>query len=720
MSNAFIRRLEGMSTNELVSYSKTVSTLDLNANTDLLKMSLADLQAYSTSLANRIDNDTIKIQQSQRQQNLIANRILLSQSTSYGYRQEIINNNNRLLAYNTQYREIIQNNSTVDGNIEVYKTRIDDNITAIKGFNNLIGGLQIRASSISTTLQGSSFEERAKYYSSLYMKYMVAEALYTDCVNSTIQLNSVYNNYVKVEEEAYSNLLTSADDVLKNTTEITRLYKDKVIIHSTLTDSKIKEVLYTNAYDSTTAGVTAVKGLLDIATLFNNYNELALAQQKNMQSYSTAYSYYTALDMTNNTISGATSAGWLSFMSTLSSTESTINANMSNTSNSINTRIAASEITWISTANAAVDINEITTSTLNAYVTLAKSSLEYNSTLNDDANTRLVNNTNAYLQNMSDYTDNINTSNYIVSSINVGSNLEASMIISRMNKVPQIREALLSTYARSVEYSTIMGNTYEAEINDYNYYSDIYDSTNKSIFSVNSLLTDVTTSTYNTIAKLNTLSTMLDMADINMEVYKIEGQINYNMEELEAMKYRQAYIISKRVDAKKIYENCVLTQVQQVQQLPGGIIVPAAVNLAADSIAIAYTNLNTVNTFLNRFALIYDNHAAHMGNLYTISTLVGNKVETYSSLTTYRQQSYLNLNDTFAANALTAAQTTLQRLTSLVESSTLILKASQSIIENDKINFMNNYVNTFPASEVIRTESTISSFLEAGFLMPSQ
>lgn len=717
MSNAFIRRLEGMSMDELTSYSKTVSTLDAKENTDLLKMSLADLQAYSTSLADRIDYDTMRIQQSQRQQNIIANRILLSQSTSYGYRKQIINNNNHLLAYNTQYREILQNNSTVDGNIEIYKTRIDDNIVAIKGFNNLIGGLQIQASSISTNLQGSSFEEKAKYYSSLYMDYMVAEALYTDCVNSTIQLNSVYNTSVKMEEEAYSNLLSSADDVLKTTTEITRLYKDKVIIHSTLTNSKIKEVLYTNAYNSTTAGVTAVKGLFDIATLFNDYNELAVAQQKNMQSYSTAYSYYTTLDMTNNTISGATSAGWLSFMSTLSSTESTINANMSNTSNSINTRIAASEVIWISTANAAVDINDVTTSTLDGYFTLAKSSLTYHSILSDDANTRLVNNTNAYLQNMSDYTDNVNTSNYIVSSINVGSNLEAAMIITKMNKIPQIRKTLLSTYTRAIEYSTIMKSTYEAETNDYNYYSDIYDSTSKNIVEVNTLLTDVTTSTYNTIATLNTLSTMLDIAGINMEVYTIESEINYNMEELEAMKYRQAYIISKRLDATKIYENCVMKQVQQV---PGTIIIPAAVNLAADSIAIAYTNLNTINTFLNRFGSIYNNHAAHMDNLYNISTLVGNKVETYSSLTTYKQQSYLNLNDTFAAKSLTAAQTTLERLTSLVENSTLIFKASQSVIQNDKINFMNNYVNTFPASEVTRTESTISSFLEAGFLMPTQ
>jgi len=717
MSNTFITRLEGMSIDELTSYSKTVSTLDIKENTDLLKMSLADLQEYSASLEDRIEYDTMRINQSQRQQSIISNRILLSQSTSFGYRRQVINNNNRLLAYNTQYREILQNNSTVDGNIEIYKSRIDEDTTIIKGFNNLIGGLQIQANSISTNLEGYSFEEKAKYYSSLYIDYMVAEALYTDCVNSTIQLNSLYDESVKMEEEAYSNLLSSADDVLTKTIDISRSYRHKAVLQSTVTNDTINEALYTNAYNSTTAGLNAISSLFEIASLFSNYNSLVLAEQKNMQSYSTAYKYYTLLGDTNNTISGATSAGWLSFMSTLSATESTIYINMSNTSNSIITSLEKNEIVWVSTANSAIDINDVTESSIQNYAILAESSFQYYSTLNAEAEVRLLANTEAYLENISTYNGYINTSNILLSSMIATSSLESTIVASSRAVRARIRENFVSSYKHSIEYSTLMTDLYKSSLDDYNYYSEIYDSTSKNIVEVNTLLNDVTTSTYNTIATLNTLSTILDIASIDMEVYDIERQINYNLEELAAMQYRQAYVISKRVDATKIYENCVLTQVQKV---PGEIIIPAAVNLAADSIAIAYTNLNTVNTFLNRFATIYNNHSAHMENLYTISTLVGNKVETYSSLTTYRQQSYLNLSDTFAANALATARTTLERLTSLVETSSIILKASQSVIENDKINFINNYVNTFPASEITRTESTISSFLEAGFLMPSQ
>jgi len=716
MSNSFITKLQAMSVDELTAYSKIVPT-SIKGNAELLKMSLADLQAYSTSLIHSIQYNTTVIEQSQRQENIIARRIMLSQSTSYGYRREMINNNNILLAYNAQYAQVLANNKTVDQTVQTYKNLIEEDTVTIKTLTNLIQGLQIKSSSISTSLQGSSFEERAKYYSSLYIDYMVADALYTDYTNSTIQLNSIYNDSLNLEEEAYSTLLRSADDVLSTTTELTELYRDKAAIHSTLTSETINEALYTNAYNSTSAGLTALNELFEIATLFSNYNELVVAQKKNMESYNTAYTYYTTLNTTNDTISGATSAGWLSLMATLSDTESTINMNMSNTSNSILTRLDENEIISISTAKAAVDINDFTTSTLKAYVTLAQSSFEYNSTLNEDANTRLVNNTNKYIENLADYTKNVNTSNEIFSTINADSDLDTDVIIRRIRMIPEIHNNLVSTYNDSIEYSTLMNNTYEKSMADYKYYLDIYNSTSKNIFDVNVLLTDNMASTYNVIATVNTFSTILDITNIDMEAYDIESKISYTMEELAAMRYRYAYVVSKRVDATKIYENCVLTQVKKVS---GTITVPAAVNLAVNTIATAYTNLNTVNTFLNRFGSIYYNYTAHMGNLHNISTLLGNKVETYSSLTTYRQESYLNPNDISTANSLTTAQITLDGLTSLVENSSLILATTQSIIENDKLNFMKSYLNTFPASEVIQTESTISSFLEAGYLMSSQ
>jgi len=719
MSNSFITKLQAMSLDELRAYSKIQPT-SIKGNAELLKMSLADLQAYSTSLIHSIEYNTMVIEQSQRQENIIARRIMLSQSSSYGYRREMINNNNLLLAYNAQYAQIIENNKIVDQTVQTYKNLIDEDTATIKTLTNLILGLQIKSSSISTSLQGSSFEERAKYYSSLYIDYMVADTLYNDCINSTIELNSIYDDSLKLEEEAYSTLLRSADDVLSTTTELTELYTDKAAIHSTLTSETINEALYTNAYNSTSAGLTAVNELFEIATLFSNYNELVAAQKKNMESYNTAYTYYTALDTTTNTISGATSAGWLSLMATLSDTESTINMNMSNTSNYILTRLDENEIISISTANAAVDINDLTTSTLNAYATLAQSSFEYNSTLNEDANTRLVNNTNEYIENLADYTKNVNTSNEIFSTINADSDLDIDAIITRIRMIPEIRKNLFSTYNDSIEYSTLMNNRYEKSMTDYKYYLDIYNSTSKNLFEVNALLTDNMTSTYNVIATVNTFSTMIDITSIDMEAYDIESKIHYTTEELAAMRYRYAYVVSKRMDATKIYENCVLSQVQQTQTPTQTTIIPAAVNLAVNSIATAYTNLNTINTFLNRFGSIYYNFTAHMANLNNISTLVGNKVETYSSLTTYRQESYLNPNDISTANSLTTAQTTLDELTSLVENSSLILATSQSIIENDRLNFMEKYVNTFPASEVIQTESTISSFLEAGYLMTSQ
>lgn len=721
MSNTFITQFQRTSIEDSKSYSKTLST-PVKGTTELLSMSLTDLQAYSTTLADTILHNTMVIQQNQRKQSIIANNIILSQSTSYGYRYQIINNNNRLLAYNTQYAEVLENNSTIDGKIEIYTRRINDDTSKLQGFKNLIGGLQIQACSISTTLNGSSFVDRAKYYSSLYINYMVADSLYNDCINSTIELNSAYDESVKIEKEAYSDLVIRADDILTKTTELTRLYKEKAVVQSTVTGHRINEALYTNAYNSTTAGLNAISSLFEIASLFSNYNSLVIAEQKNMESYSTAYKYYTLLDGTNNTVSGATSAGWLSFMSTLSATESTITAKITNTSNSIINSLAKNETIWVSTANAAIDTNNITESSLQIYATLAESSFQYYSTLNGYANTRLLANTNEYLANMSSYNGYVNTSNSIISSMIAASTLESTMFASELDMRARIRESFVSTYKHSIEYSTLMTDIYTSSVDNYNYYSEIYDSTSKNIVEVNTLLNDTMTSTYNIIAKINTFSTILDIATMNVNIFDIESRIHYTMEEMAAMQYRQSYVISKRMDAKQIYENCVLTQVQQTQtQTPiTTTIIPAAVNLAVNSIATAYINLNTVNLFLNRFDSIYYGYTTHIGNLCNFSTLIGNKAKVYSSLTTYRQQSYLNPDNVSIASALTDAQTKLEELTSIMENSSLMLSTSELTIQNDKLNFMNIYVNTFPAPEIIQTESTISSFLEAGYKMSSQ
>ena len=104
-----------------------------------------------------------------------------------------------------------------------------------------------------------------------------------------------------------------------------------------------------------------------------------------------------------------------------------------------------------------------------------------------------------------------------------------------------------------------------------------------------------------------------------------------------------------------------------------------------------------------------------MVNLFNVSTLIGNQIETQTALTTHRQMANLNPNDTDAVNQVNTTATALQGLGKLVAVSSLKIATTQRILDNDKTIFMRNYVNTFPASELQETETTISTFLMAGF-----
>jgi len=705
-----ITQLQDMSTDDLLRYSQVLSTqmgvsTIVKTNPELLAMSSYDLQAYSTTLTDTIAYETKVIEQTMRQQTILATRISQSQSTSYSYRRQILNNNNRLIAYRFNYNQVVNDNSTVFGHIDEYNTLIQTDMDKIRAFKNLIGGLEIEASSISTTLGGTSFNTKARQYSTLYMKYMLADSIYQNCLTSTAKISSLYDSNVIAEKQALFNLNSTANVVLSTTTRLTDLYKDKVRIHSNLTKNRIDEILYTSAYNSTVMGLTAISSLYEVAALFSTYNNLVKAEDENMKSYNTAYNYYTALGATNNTISGATAAGWRSLMDIYSGRESTIELQMSNTSNAITGMLDSNSITWLGVAAAAVDINTATENSLRSYLTLAQQSFADYSTSNDDANTRFTSRTTAYQRNYSNYISNVNASNYMMSNISV-SNLDVERLIQEIEMIPSIREKLVRKYEDSIKFSTVMTSTFINETSSYTYYSTLYDSTSKSIKLLNELLTDNKTSTYNIIAKLNTLSTIIDTNTMNIAGYTIEGEINYTLEDLAAMQYRQTYAISKRIHATQIYEGCVVTQIQKS---------PMAPNLDVQPIATAYNNLNTVNTFLNTFATIYRDYDNHMVNLYNVSTLIGNQIETHSTLTTYRQISYLNPSDSRMADDVITTATALEGLGSLVEVSSLKLATSQRILTNDKLTFMQNYVNTFPVDEVQDTETSISTFLKAGF-----
>ena len=152
-----------------------------------------------------------------------------------------------------------------------------------------------------------------------------------------------------------------------------------------------------------------------------------------------------------------------------------------------------------------------------------------------------------------------------------------------------------------------------------------------------------------------------------------------------------------------------LPLVRQIQKSP------LAPDLNVEPIAIAYNNLTTVNTFLKTFDDIYSDYDNHMVNLFNVSTLIGNQIETQTALTTHRQMANLNPNDTDAVNQVNTTATALQGLGKLVAVSSLKIATTQRILDNDKTIFMRNYVNTFPASELQETETTISTFLIAGF-----
>ena len=675
-----------------------------------------DIQRYSTVVGMVILNQDSTIKGNQQAKTQYEKRIIDIDSTIESIDRKIIKNNNTLINYN------IRNNFYEIFNREFNSTLASKNteLKKIEGDIAVYDGLvkDIDKSLYVLSVNGdSSLEEAAKYYSSVYIDYIVNNTLYKNYEHSTVVFSSIYESTKIADKKCLEYIQLTADNELRKTIELSTLYNESASIQSSLTQYRIDEVIYTHAYASTTAGLLQVSTLYDTAEMFVTYNNLVSTHTKISENYFNALNNYNIASQNTTGISGATSAGWSNLVSTLLDKDLKLQEQIILTSNAIDTQIANSQMLWIKSSDVAVEIGSQSMSSLTNYMNASDSSLKYYSSMYDDASIAMRISMDASMLYNSYYVSttigsNANMNN-ILQTISTYGNDQTG--IDEINARIQVTNAkyteLTSTIMGNIEYSTLMAQEIINANNEFNKYSTLYEIATGEFIKLNSLLMQNESSIYGTIGNMNAESTIMDMENINLRIHDTERDTHLLTGSVQAFKHRELYVVSKQVDAQSYYNKCVLEQVKNNTSSQ------TALEINNSTINLAYTNLTIIQQFLDTFDSVYVSYENHMQNLLNLSTSINVEKNTYSTFTSYKTLMYLYPNNSTIS-------------TSLVSSSDIYIKAkldsaqskqnltpTQSAINIISSDFMNRYVNTFSLSEISFTESTISSIWNEGIQM---
>jgi hypothetical protein len=449
--------------------------------------------------------------------------------------------------------------------------------------------------------------------------------------------------------------------------------------------------------------------------MFSTYNGLVSTHTNTVAQYNIALNNYTlAAQNPTTTLSGATATGWGALMSTLSAKDTALQSQILLTSNSINTQIVNSQMLWIKASDVAVDIGSQTISSLTDYMNIADSNVKYYSSMFDDANIVVQSSMNAYLLYNSFYVSTVTASNAnmdnIMKTISTYGNDQTGLdeITARVQVVKDQYTALTSSYVGNINLSTAMQSEKMAAIYEFNTYSTLYESTNNALILFNTDLVNNESSIYGTIGELNTASSIMDMETLNSLIYTTGVSMATTNMNVNMFGYREAYVLTKRMNAQNYYDSTILTQVNKTNDLNEAEASDSvsAVNVNTSEINLAYTNLNVIQQFLDTFDSIYTSYDNYMTGLLNVSTSLGYEKENYSTLASYRTLSYIHPDSnmsTLIKNASSNYESShldsLQKVQDLVPSN-----AAVDIINSD---FFKRYAQVFSEDEVIEIESTI-------------
>lgn len=701
----------------------------------LQAMSIGELTEYSQEVSTVIGFQYSSIVADQVVQAQYDYMILTSQSTVNGLDYQITLNNSAIVAADVRYKKLQSENIEYDSTIKYYEAEIVEKSKIIDDSSVMISSLTRESKQIAykVSTSDSEFISSAVGYSTLYITYVTMDILYKNSLKELSTTSSVYEVSYKVTRMAEENLQTSTTFAVAKSVELSSLYKQGDQLQSTLSQYIINETNAKSALTSTNAGIIAVSSLYATALTTQKYYQLVSTQTIAINMFTQGQSTFDAAKLLS--LANPTNTVFSSAMTMAQQRLSTLADNKNQITSQVNAlKVVLSNVmddsyeTAMVASQATIDLQNQNISTFQGYADVANKELITYSTIFENSSRNIA--SSMVSVNIFDnlYKSSIAGSNalmervvYDTSSIS-GKRTEIESLTMTISVLDKQYTDFTSSFNGWIEQSTIAKRVVEDSKRQINTLSTFYESTN---IAVQGLSTDLrnTQSTINGITTtINTLSTIIDSETINELAFRTDVSLNFTLQEHATYKYRETYVRLKRVDAQSYYDSCVLKQVQDTSTQNGTIraqvgdaaFTPISITLNTPTISLAYVNLTTITSFLDTFSKFYTNYDIQTMNLQGVSTSIGNQRGAYSTLMFYNTMYKLSPTNVvkssldMAQNTFISNQNTTSQLLNNVS-------LTQAQINDAKRTFLTTYNAVFLSSDIIANESTISSFLVAGF-----
>lgn len=715
--------------------------LVLKSEAELQTMDLNAMIQYTSTVSTSIGLETSSLNANLGIQAMYSVLSQLSQSTIDGLGTEISLNTAMIESYK-KTQELLDNVSTsYISTMLKYDTTIAKQLDTINFYNSTLSSYTIEYDNTvsSVSLENSMFVSAATHYSSLYYVYLGYQYQYDSNVSSLALMDLNLSTARRLQDASEKALNESTIRWQNASGILSSLYIDRINIASTVTQFRIDE---TNTYLNYTSSLTAlgtISSIYNSALANENYNLALSTTVKRTAEYSDALEQFQRADLLyNNTIpQGTTGPGdSLLFRTRKMAQERVIVCGTLKEEARRSKDLRLYEAGLAST-NAYEAILLGYDQTILAYETVQQkyrgyklSSLEAvakYSSIYEKAATDIATYTGQI-----NYYSSMYVSSMIASSTLLGyDRFDQSTLTGKIqyyNAVSWSISSLNEKYSTSLyQYnstvftSTFFGNIYASSLSNVIVYGQYYASTTSGINVLSNQLYGAggLINIYNTLIFNN--SSLLNSENIAIKAYNATTMKYINMQDESMYQYRESFARSKRQEYQTTYEANVFNAVQvansATQSLiaaapPGVTVTPIPVNLTSPLITSNYTQVNSMNNFLNSFTDIYTSFGLKDSYITRLSTSIGYEKSSWSTVDSYTRLQYFSTAKYSSLTKLITASCA--KLASAQDSTTALLKTcaiTQSTIDTKKVAILTKLGNFFTPANILAQNDTISSFI---------
>lgn len=700
----------------------------------LQAMSLSSLITYSnivsTSAGNQ--NSTILANQNIYNQYLIASQ--LSQSTINGINNQIQLNNASIYA-SQQQRAILSQESTMYVSTKAYyNSLIQQKSAVIVNGNSTMQsyGLQISSAYSTIAYDNSTFVSSAIGYSTAYYSYLGWASAFTTQNDTLAAQNISLSSLALAQEIATRNLAVSTAVWREKSSDLSTLNTITINLQSTLTQQRINEANAIFNYNSTINTLSTLSSTYNAAVANNKYALALSTQTATQEAYTTALRTFTRADLLyeNSSASGPQGTLWQArsmAQQALYSAEKNKGGAESTTS-TLQTLAGIANTDLYATMLSGLEQNVINNMKLaNTFMNYKISSLNTVkrwSTVYESAKIDLAAYNDQLKLYSSFYESSMNGSSTLYGLAKLdqstisGKNLEGTAILATISFLNTNYSNYTSSYNGFISMSTLYKNQIDNNFNNMNTISSLYVSTQAALNSMTAQYNTLVTSNIVNAASVYAQSSILMSERINLATFDAQIKNNVNTLEVSAYSYREIFTRSKALGVQNIYQGQVLQAIQRASTTTGQqqLTTPAAADLTTLGIPETYATLNSINTFISNFTNIYAVYDTQANNIAGLSTSIGYQANAWSTLQKHNDSYfYQTSTDPSLPAKVQAAHTDFSLKKDVVAQILQTYNITQNTIAITKHNFSTAYSSMFTTAEILGQESTISSFMIAGY-----